>query len=61
MDGHYGAATVNAVRAYQRYYGLQENGIANLQTQTQLDLDVQDIRINDPDTWTVIDDEDDDL
>lgn len=61
VDGHYGSATVNAVKAYQRYYGLQENGIANLQTQTQLDLDVQDIRINDPDTWTVIDDEDDDL
>lgn len=60
IDGIYGTVTTNAVTAYQRYIGEKESGIANLATQQQLDRDYRQTLADAPQTWQVVDDEDDD-
>ena len=56
-DGVYGAATVQAVKDFQRSRKLKENGIANIETQTALaDAVAYAIEI-DPATWQVVEDE----
>lgn len=59
VDGLYGANTVNAVTAYQRFIGEKESGIANIATQLQLNRDYRQAVADDPATWQVVDDEDD--
>ena len=57
VDGYYGAATVASVKAYQRFCGLEESGIANIQMQKALDLEAKEVSFTDPDSWTVEDDD----
>ena len=55
--GHFGNATVDALRAFQARCGLRPSGIANITTQLRLDEEV-DLKIDrDPRTWTVVDEE----
>ena len=58
-DGRYGSATQQGVEAIQRLSGLTVNGIANLATQQALAEAVAQAIDNDPNTWLVVDDEDD--
>lgn len=58
LSGHFGNATQNALTAFQSDHRLKSNGIANLQTQREIDYAVADKIDNDPITWTVIDDDD---
>ncbi len=60
-DGHFGAATQNAIFAYQKAHGLKELGIANIQTQTLINQEYDQKRYADPDMWQVADDDDDDF
>lgn len=60
VDGIYGEETMNAVTAYQRFIGEKENGIANIATQLRLNRDYRQAVADDPATWQVVDDEDDD-
>ena len=57
-DGVYGAATAEAVTAFQRSNGLKELGIANIETQKALGAAYQAKADTDPSMWTIIDDED---
>ena len=57
-DGVYGAATAEAILAFQRAHGLKENGIANIETQKALGVLYQQKVDSDPGMWGVIDDED---
>ncbi len=58
-DGHYGAATQNAILAYQHRNGLTEWGIANIETQRLLNAEYEAKRLNDANAWAVIDEDDD--
>ena len=57
-DGVYGAATAEAITAFQRTNGLKELGIANIDTQKALNAAYQAKVDTDPDMWVIIDDED---
>ncbi|MBQ2952186.1 MAG: peptidoglycan-binding protein [Clostridia bacterium] len=57
-DGVYGAATAEAITAFQRTHGLKENGIANIETQTLLNAIYQEKVDSDPAMWVIIDDDD---
>ena len=57
-DGVYGAATAEAITAFQRANGLKELGIANIDTQKALNAAYQAKVDTDPDMWVIIDDED---
>ena len=57
-DGVYGAATAEAITAFQRINGLKELGIANIDTQKALNAAYQAKVDTDPDMWVIIDDED---
>lgn len=59
VDGRYGTTTAQAVAAYQRFVGENDSGIANMPTQLLLNRDYLEAVHNDPATWTVVDDEDD--
>lgn len=56
-DGVFGSGTAAAVKAFQTACGLSPSGIANQRTQTALNQAVEEAVDNDPDTWTVIDEE----
>ena len=58
VTGRFGDATTEAVRSYQAARGLRENGIANMQTQKVLDAEYTRLYENDPDIWSVVDDDD---
>ena len=55
--GHFGNATVEAVRAFQADRGLRASGIANITTQLKLDEEVEWKAEHDPGIWTVVDEE----
>lgn len=57
LNGHFGNATLAAVQSFQASNGLQSNGIANIDTQLLLDDEVDKAIYNDPDTWTVVDED----
>ncbi|MBE5797281.1 MAG: CHAP domain-containing protein [Clostridiales bacterium] len=56
-DGVFGAATAEAISAFQRSHDLRVLGIANIETQSALDRDYQAKADTDPDMWTIIEDE----
>lgn len=56
-DGVYGAATTNAITAFQQANGLKTLGIANIETQKALNKAYQAKVDTDPSMWTIIDDE----
>lgn len=58
ITGHFGNATRDAVYNYQYDNGLKINGIANIQTQSSIDLAIDYMVDHDPETWLVTDDED---
>ena len=57
VTGRFGDATVEAVRAYQETNGLRVNGIANMNTQLRLDAEYTQTYQNDPNIWSVVDDD----
>ena len=57
VTGRFGDATVEAVRAYQEASGLRVNGIANMNTQLRLDAEYTQTYQNDPNIWSVVDDD----
>lgn len=58
ITGHFGNGTVDAIVRFQSAHGLKANGIANITTQKQLDIDYDYVVDHDPLTWTVIDEDD---
>lgn len=58
-DGHFGASTQSAVTSFQTHYGLKVNGIANIETQKQLNQLYEEKRYADPDVWIVAEEDDD--
>ena len=57
VSGHFGNATAEAVRAYQADRGLQVSGIANMKTQLLLETEFTSRYDNDPDIWSVVDED----
>jgi len=57
LSGHFGNATLDALRAFQTSEGQRASGIANIQTQLRLDEAVDAKYNSDPATWTVVDEE----
>jgi peptidoglycan hydrolase-like protein with peptidoglycan-binding domain len=57
VTGRYGEGTVEAVRNYQTYAGLRQNGIANIDTQLKLDSEYTARYQSDPGIWTVTDED----
>lgn len=60
VDGIYGQATSDAVKAIQTEAGIKANGIANLKTQRFLDRKLRQTVYDDPATWRVAEDDEDD-
>lgn len=58
-DGHYGAATQNAINQFQTVNGLKILGIANIDTQTIINRQVEEKKFADPDAWSVVEEDDD--
>lgn len=58
-DGHYGASTQNAVNHYQQVHGLKVLGIANIETQTLINRQVEEKKFADPNAWSVVEEDDD--
>lgn len=57
ITGHFGNGTVDAIVRFQTDHSLKSNGIANIATQKQLDIDYDYVVDHDPLTWTVIDED----
>ena len=57
VTGRYGEGTVEAVRSFQTYTGLRQNGIANISTQLKLDNEYTTRYKSDPGIWTVTDED----
>lgn len=57
VSGHFGDATAEAVRTYQADRGLQVSGIANMKTQLLLETEFTSRYENDPDIWSVVDED----
>ena len=57
VTGRFGDGTSEAVRNYQSAHGLRENSIANLETQLLLDEEYTVRYTNDPEIWTVTEDD----
>ena len=57
MTGVYDSDTAEAVRSFQRDEGLKPSGIANILTQRRLDEAVERRRLDDPETWKIVDDD----
>jgi len=57
VSGRYGDSTVEAVRDFQTYADLRQNGIANIITQLKLNEEYIVRYQNDPAIWTVIDED----
>ena len=58
-DGHYGAATQDAITRFQTANGLKVLGIANIDTQTLINRQYEEKKYTDPDAWGVIEEDDD--
>ena len=58
-DGHYGAATQNAINHYQQAHGLKVLGIANIETQALINRQVEEKKFADPNAWSVVEEDDD--
>ncbi len=58
-DGHYGAATQDAITRFQTANGLKVLGIANIDTQTLINRQYEEKKYADPDAWGVIVEDDD--
>lgn len=58
-DGHYGAATQEAINRFQTTYGLKVLGIANIETQTKINQLYEEKRYADPNVWSVVEEDDD--
>ena len=56
--GRFGNNTFDAIRAFQQSHGLSPSGIANIKTQLLLEDEYEKTVFADPDTWTVIDEDD---
>ena len=57
VTGHFGDSTVEAVSAFQTDRGLAAGGIANMKTQQLLETEFTSRYLNDPDIWSVVDEE----
>lgn len=57
ITGDFGNATAAAVRSFQQAHGLRTNAIANQATQRRLQQEVEKKLDQDPETWTVVDEE----
>ena len=57
VTGRYGEGTVNAIRAFQTWASLRENGIAGIDTQLALDSEYTRRWQSDPGLWTVTDED----
>ena len=57
VTGRFGDSTLEAVRAYQQQRGLRVSGIANMETQKQLEDEYTLKYENDSRVWTVVDDD----
>ena len=57
VSGRYGESTVEAVRNYQTYADLKQNGIANMETQLKLTAEYDARYQSDPVIWTVTDED----
>ena len=57
VSGRYGEGTADAVRDYQTYAGLRQNGIANMNTQLKLNEEYTARYQSDPAVWTVTDED----
>lgn len=60
LTGHFGNATRDAVWNYQYDRDLKMNGIANIETQRNIDNDIDFMIDHDPMTWLVVDDDEED-
>ncbi len=60
VTGDFGNATAAAVRAFQTGHGLRATSIANMETQLRLQDEVDQKRDRDPQTWAVVDEDEDD-
>ena len=58
VTGNFGNATASAVHAFQVNYHLRPSSVANMETQLRLQEEVELKRDQDPQTWTVIDEDD---
>ena len=57
VTGRFGVSTVDAVRAFQTAHKLTAGGIANMKTQQLLESEYADRYQNDPDIWSVVDED----
>lgn len=57
VTGRFGDATAAAVSAFQASRGLAAGGIANMKTQQLLETEYADRYLNDPEIWSVVDEE----
>ena len=59
ITGHFGVNTQDAITRFQTAYDLKVLGIANIETQTLLNRLVEEKRYQDPDAWTVAEEDED--
>lgn len=57
VDGVFGSATAEAVKAFQTQQGMKSTGIASIAMQKALDRAVDEAIDNDPATWLVVDED----
>lgn len=57
ITGRFGDSTAEGLRSWQADHGLTANGIANMKTQTLLEAEYTARYENDPNVWSVVDDE----
>ena len=57
VTGRFGDGTVEALRSYQQSRKLRVTGIANMNTQQKLEAEYSQQYNNDPDIWSVVDDD----
>ena len=57
VTGRFGDSTAEAVRAYQADHGLTASGIANMKTQLLLEAEYTSRYENDPEIWSVVDED----
>ena len=59
ITGHYGVNTQDAITRFQTAYNLKVLGIANIETQTLINRLVDEKRYQDPDAWSVPEEDED--
>jgi len=57
VSGHFGNATLAAVRAFQEEHGEKASGMANMSMQLKLDQAYEEKISHDPAIWTVVDED----